>query len=395
MKRLKETQKSPPQAQEPLTEVAILAENLEVTIRLQATGGLYAFAVNAFIGRVIRDYLAASLNFIKTGAAKEKWSIIKQSLIKKLDEIVVDIVRTHVNGSKVKSQLLTDLNDFKNENIPAARKDFKDVTQTPEPNEGSMELHYLPGIESAIDIIYRIFVLYQIENATREDLWVSSEGGALNCIIGALAFAEEKVNKLLHKYDPETLHRVEKLLDKIEADAGKIRRAASAAESVTAQPKNNQINPTLLLAVDTIFKEAIAEHEKVELDRAIGNPITRTKNFVIAGAWATAQAATQLMTAVGKLQGWALDQMVKTEGPQTLDQDDEDDMPGVRVDEHLVELREDHDGIQAPPGTPSSPVQNKMIHSPALSRRSTASSASQADVKADQSSARSASPSLL
>lgn len=286
--------------------------------RLLAAGAnLYALEMYRFISRMVLEYRDAALSLVGSGVAQEEWSDKKIKLNTELLKIIEKALETQIDPTEIRDQLVSDINVFLDERLPAAREEYQQESgaQNP-PSSGRLESKYIYAILKGIDIIYRIFVLYQIADKTKEDCR-SEDLEAVKDLEFALLQAQSRITELLRKIDRRSLENANRMVTTIE---GKFKQALQYSAAARAGTEDNEdgklsIDRTQLLSVHGEFARSLRQAREEELRAANRNPVTLAKKGVRMAGSALVSGASIAANIAGRASEAFMARVVPTQGP--------------------------------------------------------------------------------
>lgn len=314
-----------------------------------ALANLFAVEVINMIERVIEKYKAQSRRRIGTGAVNTAWSSEKlkhaTSLLLHLEGI--DITKT--DGLGIKNDFLAKVDVWGKEFLPKMRINFfKEKNATPT-DGGTLESVFYPMIKDAIEIIFQVYSLYQLQDRTRQDFRVSGEGTdePFALLWNAQDCAKQAVTALLGDYNPKTLPKSKQILAciKKEHEELSVVTAASNLKSELGDDARPGVNAGRLLHVHKLFTKYLYGSEMKDLKSALESYVVVAKNGFMntisnAGYYANLAASTGLNF---------LNKIYETVAPPTQFQEDE-------VQDEDDDAIYDEAPVEAGPSRPQQPA---------------------------------------
>lgn len=292
-----------------------------------AHASLYGSFMEELIAQILSQYIRSNKNKMTRGTVNVEWTITKITHLKELRKIAENAHDNISQGNLIRANLITEIQtNFLNERLPALRREYKEKNNW-DANAGRLEDTYIPAILKTIELVYKIFDLFQIKNKTKADYFLPPscknvhEAFQLFCL--AEAMAKEVSFELLGDFSHETLANAEETLKKIEA---------SCEDFIVSNMTNNQgdqsgtdINPA---RIDFVYKAFITKFHDDEMtfyEKVGRNPVTVTKD-ILSGTLATGcNAAAMISDASAKVSNYLVDLYIgKTRG-DNVESDSEDD----------------------------------------------------------------------
>lgn len=281
------------------------AFNKSKSNHLRAT--FYSIKIIAVIKRIVHSYRHAATANIATGTVTEEWTRIKKTkaleIVNVAEKLLDDQLTT---GEHFSSQLILDLDQYQKDYLANARQEYFDKTKWM-PQEGNLEKIYIPMILDCMDIVHRIYCLYQIENMNNSDL-LSADPQMQEKILMAKEMAEDRIQSLTEPLKPETLKLAKQFLEKIEKENERLSVMSAAGESSSSEQSSAlKINLTHLFSVNAAFATELHNREALCEDAALRNIGTVTKRGVAMAVGAVGTATSLMGTGASYLSEKAMD----------------------------------------------------------------------------------------
>lgn len=340
-----------------------LGDAFDKAIDVLADGSLYGHQMVEIIRRIVRQYSSTSTKRIESGMMNAKWTVAKIKHAKHLEYVAEGAMKDAAPGPDlgrtIQSNLIRGIEEYKTDYLPAARLSFSDEQKMTPPDVGTFETGFLPAIEKSIDIVFRVYRLYQIENRTDADFRVTGEGSeeAVRLVQAAHKMAKEATEQLLGDFSTTSIERASKCLTEIQAQYRELFRTSTAAKGKQASSSEGLpgVDRSQLFHVSELFTRKFDDMEQKAIYNAAHNYRNVAKNIVVGTAGAVVTTASALGNTGTYLTEKFLDLAIgDLEGPKSKRRSaDYIPLPDSPMDGDLSSMiNDDYEG-QTPPSSPA------------------------------------------
>lgn len=272
---------------------------------------LYGAFIETIINSILDKYIWARTQNIRNGTVYQEWTQTKIESLDYLREKIAETIKEPKSGEEMMADLAMTIETDFDEYLSSKRKAFMEKHNRWEPPLGALEKTYLPAIVSAIQIVYHIFALFQIENFTSET--------KLPHLKLAHKMAKLISEQLLKDFSKEAMDRAAILVKEFDQAYAQSKEktcvGSTKSEATSTAPG---LNPTDLHCAISICVEKLRESDLAMQAQASEHLVPRVK-AAINGAIETGSLAVGAAgSAAQYLKEKALDYCIgSTQGPSS------------------------------------------------------------------------------